>query len=181
MKRFFKILGIIVLIIVAYIVIAMFAFSKEYSCERSIEVNASPDQVWSHINSMEKINEWNPWMKLDPTMKRTYTVNSGSIGDKFCWDSTSDDAGKGCQDITNLAYHGSNLGFVSSLIKFERPFEGKAFSDIKIQKKGNATKVIWTMKTEMENFMLPMKPIIDYQMGKSYEEGLQSLKQISEK
>ncbi len=181
MKRFFKILGIIVLLLVAYVVIAMLAFSKEYSCERSIEINASPDQVWSHINSMEKINEWNPWMKLDPAMKRTYTGNSGSIGDKFCWDSTSDDAGKGCQEITSLGYYGNSNGFVSSVIKFERPFEGLAFSDIKIEKKSNATKVIWRMKTEMATFMLPMKPFMDGQMKKSYDEGLQSLKQISEK
>ena len=35
-------------------------------------------------------------------MKLEYSGTQGQIGDKYCWDSKNDDAGVGCQEITEL-------------------------------------------------------------------------------
>ena len=173
MKKFlYFILAIIVLL-----VIAMFAWGKDYEYEKSMTINAPAEKIYSHINSMQSFNEWNPWMKLDPKMKVEYSGASGELGDRYCWDSTLDDAGAGCQEITGLEQNKKML----TKINFSKPFPGEAFSEIILEPAGNATKVTWNMKTEMGYPMNLMKPFMDNEMEKSYTEGLTNLKTLSEK
>jgi hypothetical protein len=177
MKTVLKILGGIVVLIMVYAVIAMVAFGKEYHYGKSIVINAPKEKVWQHIHSMKAFNEWNPWMKLDQTMKITYTGNSGQVGDKYCWDSKNDEAGAGCQEIKELV-----LGERQKTeMTFIKPFEGEATSEVILSSEGNSTKVIWTMDTEQDAMMKIMRPMMDYQMGKSYGEGLDNLKILAER
>jgi hypothetical protein len=177
MKTILKVIGIIILLIVGYAIVAMLAFGKNYHYEKSMVVNAPKEKVWQQVSSMKAFNQWNPWMKLDKNMKITYTGNSGEVGDKYCWDSKNDDAGAGCQEIKELVVNEKQ----KTEMNFMRPFAGQATSEIVLKSEGNSTKVTWTMDTEQDPMMKIMRPMMDYQMGKSYEEGLQSLKQISEK
>jgi len=177
MKTFLKIIGVILLLIIGYAVIAMLAFGKNYHYEKSIVINAPKEKVWQKISSMKAFNEWNPWMKLDPSMKINYTGNSGQVGDKYCWDSKNDDAGAGCQEIKEMVINESQ----KTEMTFIRPFEGQAISDIVLTTEGNATKVTWSMDTAQETWMKIMRPMMDYQMGKSYGEGLNNLKKLSER
>jgi hypothetical protein len=177
MKTILKVIGIIILLIVGYAIVAMLAFGKNYHYEKSIVINAPKEKVWQQISSMKAFNQWNPWMKLDKNMKITYTGISGEVGDKYCWDSKNDDAGAGCQEIKELVLNEKQ----KTEMIFIKPFEGQATSEIVLTSEGNSTKVTWTMDTEQDPMMKIMRPMMDYQMGKSYEEGLQSLKQISEK
>lgn len=177
MKTILKIIGVIVLLIIGYAVIAMLAFGKNYHYEKSMVINAPKEKVWQQISSMKAFNQWNPWMKLDKTMKITYTGNSGEVGDKYCWDSKNDDAGAGCQEIKELVLNEKQ----KTEMIFIKPFEGQATSEIVLSSEGNATKVLWTMDTEQDPMMKIMRPMMDYQMGKSYEEGLNNLKALVEK
>lgn len=140
-------------------------------------INAPKEKVWQQISSMKSFNEWNPWMDLDKNMKIAYTGNSGEIGDKYCWDSKNDDAGAGCQEIKEtVASERQRTEMI-----FKRPFEGQALSDIVLVSEGNSTKVTWSMNTKQERWMKIMRPMMDYQMGKSYEKGLNKLKALVEK
>lgn len=177
MKTILKVIGIIILLIIGYAVVAMLAFGKNYHYEKSMVISAPKEKVWQQISSMKAFNQWNPWMKLDRNMKITYTGNSGEVGDKYCWDSKNDDAGAGCQKIKELFVNKKQ----KTEMTFIRPFAGQATSEMILTSEGNSTKVTWTMDTEQETWMKILRPMMDYQMGKSYEEGLQSLKQISEK
>ncbi|AZA55446.1 hypothetical protein EG348_02290 [Chryseobacterium sp. G0201] len=155
----------------------MLAFGKNYHYEKSMVINAPKEKVWQQISSMKSFNEWNPWMKLDKSMKVTYTGNSGEVGDKYCWDSKNDNAGAGCQEIKGLVLNEKQ----KTEMMFIKPFEGQATSEIVLSPEGNATKVLWTMDTEQDPMMKIMRPMMDYQMGKSYEEGLNNLKALVEK
>ncbi|MBW7676046.1 SRPBCC family protein [Chryseobacterium sp. LJ756] len=155
----------------------MLAFGKIYHYEKSMVINAPKEKVWQQISSMKAFNQWNPWMKLDKNMKITYTGNSGEVGDKYCWDSKNDDAGAGCQEIKELVLNEKQ----KTEMIFTRPFAGQATSEIVLTSEGNSTKVTWTMDTEQETWMKIMRPMMDYQMGKSYEEGLSNLKTLVEK
>lgn len=177
MKTILKIIGVIVLLIMVYVIIAMLAFGKNYHYEKSIVINAPKEKVWQQISSMKAFNEWNPWMKLDKSMKITYSGNSGEVGDKYCWDSKNDEAGAGCQEIKELVLNEKQ----KTEMTFIRPFDGEATSDIILTTEGNATKITWTMDTKQETWMKIMRPMMDYQMGKSYEEGLSNLKLLVEK
>jgi len=177
MKTILKVIGVIILLVVGYAIVAMLAFGKNYHYEKSMVINAPKEKVWQQLNSMKAFNQWNPWMKLDKNMKIIYTGTSGEVGDKYCWDSKNDEAGAGCQEIKELVLNEK----LKTEMTFIKPFEGQATSEIMLTSEGNSTKVIWTMDTEQDPMMKIMRPMMDYQMGKSYEEGLQSLKQISEK
>lgn len=177
MKTTLKIIGVIILLIVLYAIVAMLAFGKNYHYEKSMVINAPKEKVWQQVSSMKAFNQWNPWMKLDPAMKIVYTGNTGEAGDKYCWDSRDDHAGAGCQEIKELVpYQRQKTEMV-----FIRPFEGQSTSEITLSPQGNATKVTWTMDTEQDAMMKIMRPMMDYQMGKSYEEGLDNLKKLTEK
>lgn len=177
MKTILKIIGVIILLIVVYAIIAMLAFGKNYHYEKSMVINAPKEKVWQQISSMKAFNQWNPWLKLDSSMKIDYTGNSGEVGDKYCWDSNNNDAGAGCQEIKELIVNEKQ----KTEMIFKKPFDGQATSEIILSPEGNSTKVTWTMDTEQDPMMKVMRPMMDYQMGKSYEEGLNNLKNLVEK
>ncbi|MCZ2082964.1 MULTISPECIES: SRPBCC family protein [Kaistella] len=172
MKKFLKIL----LAIVAILIIVMFLMGKAYHFEKSIVINAPVEKVYAQINSTKAINQWNPWMKLDPNLKVTYSGNPGQIGDKYCWEG-NDEVGSGCQEITALVPNQKQ----STKMIFYKPFESDATSNIILTPEGNSTKVTWDMDCELDYPMNLMKLFMDGQMDKSYGDGLNALKAISEK
>lgn len=176
MKTFLKIIGILIILFVVYAVIAMLAFGKTYHYEKSIVINAPKEKIWQQISSMQAVNQWNPWLKLDPKMKLVYSGTAGQVGDQYCWDSKNNDAGAGCQEIKELVpYQRQKTEMI-----FKKPFEGQATSEMILSPEGNGTKVTWTMDTEQDPVMKIIRPMMDYQMGKSYEEGLNNLKKLAE-
>lgn len=162
--------------IVAVLVIAMLLMGKKYHFEKSIVINATPEKVYSHLNSAKAFNDWNPWMKLDPNVKVTYSGVHAQVGDQYCWEG-NDKAGKGCHVITALVPNQKQ----STKMTFEKPFESIATSDIVLLPEGNATKVTWSMDCELEYPMNLMKVFMDGNMDQSYGEGLNSLKALAEK
>lgn len=176
MKTILKIIGGLVLLFGIYAIIALLVFDNTYHYEKSMVINAPKEKIWQQMNTMKGFNQWNPWMKLDKNMKIEYSGTSGEVGDKYCWDSKNDDAGAGCQEIKSLVPNEKQ----TTEMTFKRPFAGQAMSDIVLTSEGNATKVTWSMDTEQETWMKIMKPMMDYQMGKSYGEGLENLKKLVE-
>ena len=172
MKTFFKIL----LAVVAVLLIAMFVIGKPYHYEKSIFINAPLEKVYANASSMKSFNQWNPWMKLDPNLKVTYTGTSGQVGDRYCWVG-NDEVGEGCHEITAWVPNQK----VATKMLFKKPFESDATSDLLFSAEGNATKVTWNMDCELDYPMNLMKLFMDGQMDKSYGGGLQKLKEISEK
>lgn len=171
MKKFLKIL----LAIVAILIIVMFLMGKAYHFEKSIVINAPVEKVYAQINSTKAINQWNPWMKLDPNLKLTYSGNPGEVGDKYCWDG-NDDVGSGCHEITALVPNQKQ----STKMMFYKPFESDAISNITLTPEGNGTKVTWDMDCELDYPMNLMKLFMDGQMDKSYGRGLNDLKKLSQ-
>lgn len=172
MKKLLIILAGIVIILV----IAMLLMGKKYHFEKSIIINATPEKVYSHMNSSKAFNEWNPWMKLDPNMKLNYSGVPGQIGDQYCWEGNQE-AGKGCHMITALIPNQKQ----STKMTFEKPFESTATSDIVLLPEGKATKVTWSMDCELDYPMNLMKVFMDRNMDKSYGGGLNTLKALAEK
>lgn len=172
MKKLFKIL----LAIVVILGITMLVIGKKYHFEKSIIINAPAEKVYQHTNSMKAINEWNPWMKLDPNAQQSYTGTSGQVGDFFAWKG-NDKAGQGEEKITELVPN-KNTGFE---IHFIKPFESKATGNITLEPQGNSTKTTWSFDTEMDYPMNLMKIMMDSEMDKSFDEGLSTLKALAEK
>ena len=167
----------ILLALIALVLIAMFAVSEKYHFEKSIVINAPAEKVYSHINSVKAFNQWNPWLDLDPAMKIEYSGNQGQIGDRYCWDSTNDDAGAGCQEIVELVPNKKQ----KTRMEFKRPFEDTSYSEVILTPQGNQTRVTWTLESELERPMNLMAVFMNSAMDESYGKGLTKLKEIAER
>lgn len=176
MKTLLKIIGVLILLIVVYAVIAMLAFSKDYHFEKSIVINASKEKVWQHVGSTKAFNTWNPFAKADPNIQITYSGNSGEVGDSYHWKG-NDQVGEGEQTVTEVVPNEK----LSSNLHFIKPWEGAAKGSFILTPEGSGTKVTWTMDNELTTTMKLMKPMMNSQMDKMFGQGLDELKKISEK
>jgi uncharacterized protein YndB with AHSA1/START domain len=175
MKTLLKIIGIIVLLIVVYALVAMLAFSKEYHFEKSVVINAPKEKVWQNVGSTKAMNVWNPFAKADPNIQIVYSGAQGTVGDSYHWKGNKD-VGEGEQTVTAVVPNEK----VSSDLHFIEPWEGTAKANFILTPEGNGTKVTWTMDNELTSVMKIMKPMMDMQMDKMFGQGLDDLKKLSE-
>ncbi|UOV00095.1 SRPBCC family protein [Chryseobacterium daecheongense] len=175
MKTLLKIIGIIILLIIAYAIIAMLAFSKDYHFEKSIVINASKEKVWQHAGSLKGFNTWNPFAKADKNVVITYSGTSGQVGESYHWKG-NDQVGEGEQTVIESVPNEK----LTSQLHFIKPWEGEAKGSFILTPEGNGTKVTWAMDNELTPMMKLMKPMMDNQMGKMFGQGLEDLKKLSE-
>ena len=154
----------------------MLFFDSKCHNEQSLIINAPKEKVWQNVNSMKAFNTWNPWMKMDPNLIVTYRGNSGEVGDGYHWKG-NDDVGEGEQEITAIVPNEK----VGTKMHFMKPMDDNATSDLLLASEGSGTKVIWNIDYEIETLFKPMKPLMTWQMNKSFSEGLGKLKELSEK
>lgn len=171
MKKFLYVL----LALLALLVVLIFTVSEKYHFEKSIVINAPADKIYPHLSSTRAFNAWNPWLKMDPNLKLEYTGIPGTVGDKYCWKSEKQGVGNGCQEITALLPNEKQ----STKMSFEGM--GDAYSDIILSPEGTVTKVTWTLESELERPKNLMKFFMNSAINKSYGQGLEALKVLSEK
>ncbi|MFZ4930064.1 SRPBCC family protein [Chryseobacterium sp. Mn2064] len=174
MKTLLKIIGIIVLLIVVYALVAVLAFSKEYHYEKSVVINAPKEKVWQYVGSLKGYNMWDPFSKEIKNISITYSGDGDKIGDSYHW---KGDDNEGEQTITGMM---PNEKMMTNL-RFIQPFEGNAKVVFTLTPEGNGTKVTWAIDNELNNMMKIMKPMMNSNMDKMFGQGLEDLKKLSEK
>ncbi|MDF2189052.1 SRPBCC family protein [Paraflavitalea sp. CAU 1676] len=176
MKKFLKIVGIVILSLIVLVLVAGLIAPKKYHIEREITINAPREKVWSHVSNLEECHKWNPWSEEDPNIKVSYAGNLGTVGSSYSY--TSEKVGAGTQTLTKV----DQPQRVESHMKFIKPFDGDADIFINLQDAGAGTKVTWGFDTQYSypmNAMLLVMPM-DKMMSESYDKGLNNLKRISE-
>ena len=171
-------IGLVVILAIA--AIALKFMPTQFGYSDSIQIDATPAQVWQHTNSLRSMDTWSPWVAKDPNSKITLTGEDGAIGSKNCWDSEVKEVGKGCQWITEIEEN-KHLG---TGMKFERPNEGDGTAYVDLEESEGGTKVTWGFTGEMPwpmNFMVPMiNSGMEEQMEPDWGNGLKKLKELSE-
>ncbi|WP_318308898.1 SRPBCC family protein [Flagellimonas crocea] len=164
--------------VVALILLLAAIAPKSYDVSRSIEIHRPKSVVFTYLKSLKNQDEWSPWGKRDPNMEKKFTGTDGKIGAISYWNGNKE-VGEGEQEIINIM----DGDRIDSQLRFLKPF--KSTSDAYIATKEvdpNVTKVIWGFsgkhKFPMSIMMLFMS--MDKAVGKDFEEGLVSLKQILE-
>ena len=66
-----KILGIILLALVAVILILGLIAPKSYKVERTVSIEAPKSLVFRHIQYWKNWQAWSPWAEMDSTVKIT--------------------------------------------------------------------------------------------------------------
>lgn len=177
MKKFLKIIGVILLLVVAFILIAGLFVSKEYHLERDITINAPREKVWSNVGTLHAMHNWSPWIEADPNIKITYEGQDGMVGAVYKWEGNKD-VGKGTQTITKT----EQPNRIETHLHFFEPFEGEADSYINLSDAGTGTKVTWGFDSK---YAYPMNVMLlfvnmDKMMGDTYNKGLNKLKTVCE-
>jgi hypothetical protein len=55
--------------------------------EREVVVNAPPEVVFEHVNSLQAFSEWSPWGDYDPEMQVVYSGPESGVGNVMEWTS----------------------------------------------------------------------------------------------
>jgi hypothetical protein len=175
--KFLKVIAIVAVVIVTFVTIAGAIAPKKYAVSRSIEINASNEEIYENINLFSKFDDWSPWAEKDLNMKIAITGVDGTVGSKYIWAGNSE-VGKG-EMIKTVAESNKRIEYD---LNFSEPFEANDKSYMTIEPNGNTNKVTWGMNGAMafpfNIFGLFMS--MDDMIGKDFEKGLNKLKTICE-
>jgi polyketide cyclase/dehydrase/lipid transport protein len=178
MKKTLKIIAGLILVVIAFLLIAGIFVGKSVHVERAITINRSPETLWPLISTFENHTRWSPFIKKDPAVNITYEGQSGTVGSVYAWKGNSD-VGSGRETMTKL----DRPARVESDLKFFEPVEAEARAFITLTPVGAGTKAVWGFDSK---YAYPMNVILlfvdfDEMLGKDYNDGLVKLKQLAEK
>ncbi len=144
----------------------------EFHVERSATLAAPPMALFEQVNNHHKFVGWNPFMKLDPNVKNTFSGPESGVGAVCSWDGNND-IGAGSCTITE-----SKPGeLVRCRMDWKRPMEGTSTVDFIFKPSGDKTTVTWAMYGK-NNFLGKLVSVFmdcDKMVGPQFEKGLADL------
>jgi uncharacterized protein YndB with AHSA1/START domain len=169
-----KILLGLAAVIALILIIAAFK-SPDFRVERSATLAASPQALFDYVNNHKKFNEWNPWSKMDPEAKNTYSGPEAGVGAIAEWEGKQ--VGRGRATITE-----SRLGeFIQQRMDWLEPMEGVSTVEFTFKPEGDKTKVTWAMygKNNFVGRVMCLFMDMEKMCGPMFEQGLADLGKIA--
>ncbi|NAS11711.1 SRPBCC family protein [Poritiphilus flavus] len=171
------IIYILVGLVLLILLLAIIA-PKNYDVNREIVINQPVPKVFDYLKYLKNQDNWSPWAKKDPNMKKEFSGTDGTVGAISKWDGNKD-VGMGEQEITRLV----DNEVIESQLRFFKPWKSQSDAYMRVAESGSeSTKVTWGFsgknKFPMSIMMLFMN--MDKMVGKDFEEGLSSLKSVME-
>jgi hypothetical protein len=178
-----KLLKILLLFLAGLIGISLIAalfVKKEYSVERSVNIDQPGNFVFDYIKFLKNQDNFSVWSKLDPGMKKEYRGTDGTAGFISAWDSQVKQAGKGEQEIIRI----DEENRIDYEIRFLKPMKSTDNAYLALESVNDSTtNVKWGFFGKMNypmNLMLVFMDM-DEMLGKDLSDGLNNLKIILEK
>ena len=84
MKWFFRIIGLIFLVFAGLVIWGYF-ISPNLSVERSLQVDAYPEEVFEYLEDLEAFNRWSPWFARDPDADYVFGAVEYGVGASAVW------------------------------------------------------------------------------------------------
>lgn len=163
--------------VIALILIVAAFQPSQFDVKRSLTIAASPAALFEQVNDHRKFAVWNPWAKLDPKVKNTYTGPATGVGSVCSWEGNSD-VGAGSATIIE-----SKPGeLVRQRMDWKKPMEGTSTVDFTFKPEGNKTVVTWHMYGP-NNYVgkgMCLFMSMDKMVGGQFEQGLATLKTLTE-
>ena len=167
-------LGLAALIVVFLIVVA--TRPAEFKVTRSATLAASPAALFAQVNDHRKFVVWNPFMKLDPNVKNTFSGPDSGVGAVCSWEGNRE-IGAGSATIVE-----SKPGeLVRQRMDWKRPMEGTSTVDFTFEPAGAKTVVTWSMYGR-NGFMgkaVSLFMDMDKMCGPQFEKGLANLGEVA--
>ena len=169
---------LIVVILISVILACAATQPDTFRIERSININASPERIFPHINDFHQWEAWSPWEKIDTEIQRNYRGTESGKGAIYEWQGNKD-IGQGRMEIIQ-SIPPANLVIA---LHFMEPFEAQNTVEFILQNRDNTTTVTQAMygPSPFISKLMGLFFNMDKMVGEKYEEGLASLKAIVEK
>src|SRR5688572_20045189 len=162
--------------VIAIVLVAAATRPAEFRVERSSALSASPEALFEHVNNHHKFSVWNPFMKLDPNVKMTYSGAESGVGAVCSWDGNSDIGAGSCTIIESKPNE-----LVRSRMDWKRPMEGTSTVDFTFRPEGDKTVVTWAMygKNGFMGKLFSLFMDCDKMCGPQFEKGLAELGKVA--
>ena len=174
--RLIKWLLVIVVGVVVIFLAGAYVLPRSVTVERTIVVAATPDQVFPYVNSLQRTEEWSPWLALDPDTKLAYSGPEEGVGNRLEWSSDHESVGSGSQEIT--------ASIPDKRVETALDFGpmGTANAYFNLEGKGDGTEITWGLVSNLGNNPIArwMGLMLDRWVGADYEKGLANLAAVAE-
>lgn len=175
MRKFFvAIFSVFSVLFIGAIVVGFF-LSKDFTVSRSIEIQASPEEVYALVGDLEQWPVWGPWKDADEALQVTLGEQTKGVGASQSWVGTDGDG--------RLVFTKADP---QTGIEFDLLFNEDAFanvSSITYKPSGNGLLVTWDMSGEVPapvvgGYMAWMMPGM---VAPMFDDGLAKLKAAAER
>jgi uncharacterized protein YndB with AHSA1/START domain len=167
---------VVLLVILGIFTAAGYLLPRSVAVERSVVIDAPPEEIFPHLNSLQAFAEWWPWTELDPAMQPTFSGPPRGVGNRMTWESDDPRVGSGTQTIT--------VSVPNERVESEIDFDamGTATASEELEPARGGTLVTWTLSADVGGspFGRYMGLMLDRSVGADYARGLARLKEIVE-
>jgi hypothetical protein len=166
-------LGLVAVIGIFLIIVAL--RPADFRVERSATLAAPAMPLFEQVNDHRKFAVWNPFMKLDPNVKNTYSGPDSGVGAACSWEGNSK---IGAGSATIIESKPSEL--VRQRMDWKRPMEGTSTVEFTFKPNGDKTVVTWAMYGK-NNFMGKLVGLFincEKMVGPQFEQGLANLGKV---
>lgn len=173
----FKIIGLIIVLLVAGVLIYATTKPDSFRIERSTTIKAPPEKISAYLSDFKQWAAWSPWEGKDPAMKRTFSGAASGKGAIYGWEGNKN-VGTGRMEILDVQPQK-----VTIKLDFISPFEAHNTTEYSLAPLGDSTKVTWAMFGP-SNYMSKVMSVfmsMDKMVGPDFEAGLAKLKTAAEK
>ena len=169
-----KILRALIAAVVALILVIVavgLILPSTYTVERSILIDARPEDIHEYVGNLEKWDEWSPWKEEDPSIVVTLGEKTSGVGASQSW---VGDSGTGALTVTESSPTGG--------IKYDLLFDGGTYECVSSmmydQLQDGRTKVTWGMSGDMGRSVTGgyFAVLMDSMVGNMFDKGLLNLK-----
>ena len=168
-------MSFVVVLVVLAIVVAM--QPEEFRVSRSAVMAAPAPAVFGQVNDLHNWEKWNPWQKVDPAMKLTFSGPPSGVGAAYAWQGNRD-VGEG-----RLAIIESRpTDLVRIKLEFLKPFAATNTATFTFKPQDNQTAVTWSMEGRNNYFAKAINLCVnmDRMVGGQFEKGLADMKAVVE-
>ena len=169
--------AVVVLVIFALFAAVVATRPDTYRVERSAIVAAPPEVVFKYVNDFHRWDQWSPFDKMDPEMRKTYEGAPAGVDARYHWDGNAK-AGEGRMRIAE-SVPGRRIAIDMHFLK---PFESEARTTFTFEPVAAGTRVTWAMSGEnsMLGKAISLFASMDDMLGKEFDEGLAKLASVAE-
>ncbi|HEX5752012.1 MAG TPA: SRPBCC family protein [Archangium sp.] len=150
-----------------------------FRIERSITIAAPVELPFGTVNDFHKWKFWSPWAEKDPKMQTAFDGAFAGPGSIYAW-SGNDQVGKGRMTLVDAKLYES----IQIQLEFLEPWPNTNTALFTFKPTGDGSiQVTWAMEGH-QDFMgkaFSLFVDMDEMIGKDFEQGLATLKTITEK